>query len=248
LAGVDLEPYLRLAASLHHVAAGAVALRADLRELADELFSSGAAAREKAQKAASERLLDDRIDLVRDLVPRLREEPQRQGDYGESIGVLARTSAEVGTEAANLLREFNASLVRPALPIRLVVNVKMPTPVMVDRAVFTGIVALPGRCPALCAHAADAREGRGSAASAASACAAGTPEIRPIIWRSAKSHRPAARGQGVGIAGLTMEVLPVGSRRAWLPTAGWCWLYWHRRPRRTDCKLLREMLRHSRRH
>jgi len=119
--------------------------------------------RRRAEDGAEggQRALTRRPDhLVRDLVRRLRGEPQRQGDYGESIGVLARTSAEVGTEAANLLREFNASLVRPALPIRLVVNVKMPTPVMVDRAVFTGIVALPGRCPALCAHTADAREGR----------------------------------------------------------------------------------------
>ncbi|MBA2295953.1 MAG: AAA family ATPase [Actinobacteria bacterium] len=132
LGGVDLGPYLRLAASLHHVAAGAVALRADLRELADELSSRGDAARKKAQKAASARSLDDRIDLVRDLVRRLREEPQRQGDYGESIGVLGRTSAEVGTEAANLLREFDVSFVRPALPIRLVVDVKTPTPAMVE--------------------------------------------------------------------------------------------------------------------
>lgn len=132
LADVDLGPYLRLAASLHHVAAGAVGLRADLRELADELSSGGDAARKKAQKAASERSLDDRIDLVRDLVRRLREEPQRQGDYGESIGVLARTAAEVGTEVANLLREFDVSLVRPALPIRLVVDVKAPTPAMVE--------------------------------------------------------------------------------------------------------------------
>ena len=46
--------------------------------------------------------------------------------------LLARTSAEVGTEAANLLRKFDVSLVRPALPIRLVVDVKTPTPAMVE--------------------------------------------------------------------------------------------------------------------
>jgi len=132
LAEIDLSPYLRLAASLHHVAAGAVTLRADLRDLADELSSTGGAARKKAQTAASERTPEDRIDLVRDLVRRLRQEPQRQNDYGESIGVLARTTAEVGTEAANLLRDLDVSLVRPALPIRLVVDVEAPTPAMVE--------------------------------------------------------------------------------------------------------------------
>ena len=44
LAELDVEPYLRLAASLRHVAAGAVALRADLRELADGLSDSDDAA------------------------------------------------------------------------------------------------------------------------------------------------------------------------------------------------------------
>jgi hypothetical protein len=131
LAEVDIEPYLRLAASLRHVAAGAVALRADLRELADELSASGDAARKKAQQQAAERAVEDRVDLVRDLVRRLRLEPQRQNDYGESIGALARSSPVVAAEVVNLLRDIDVSIVSPALPIRLVVDVKEPTAALV---------------------------------------------------------------------------------------------------------------------
>jgi energy-coupling factor transporter ATP-binding protein EcfA2 len=117
LAEVDIEPYLRLAASL--------------RELADELSASGDAARKKAQKQAADRAVEDRVDLVRDLVRRLRLEPQRQNDYGESIGAMARSSTVVAAEVVNLLRDIDVSIVSPALPIRLVVDVKEPTAALV---------------------------------------------------------------------------------------------------------------------
>jgi hypothetical protein len=117
---------------LRHVAAGAVALRADLRELADGLSESGDAARKKAQTAATDRSVEDRVDLVRDLVRRLRLEPQRQNDYGESIGILARTSPVVAAEAVNLLRDIDVSAISAALPIRLVVDVNEPTPALVQ--------------------------------------------------------------------------------------------------------------------
>jgi hypothetical protein len=132
LAALDLEPYLRLAASLHRVAAGATGLRADLRDLADELSATGAQVRKRAQEMASGRSLEDRVDLVRELVRRMRLEPQRQSDYGQSIGILARSSAEVAKEAVALLRELDVATMRPALPVRLVVDVATPTPAMVD--------------------------------------------------------------------------------------------------------------------
>jgi KAP family P-loop domain len=131
LADVDLGPYLRLAASLHHVAAGAVMLRVDLRELADQLSDTRDATRKKAQKAVGERPLEDRLELIRELVRRLRQEPKRQDDYGQSIGVLAKSSAEVAAEVANLLRDFDISQVGPALPVRLAVDVDSPTPAIV---------------------------------------------------------------------------------------------------------------------
>lgn len=131
LADVDLGPYLRLAASLHHVAAGAVMLRADLRELADQLSDTRDATRKRAQKAVGERPLEDRLELVRELVRRLRQEPKRQDDYGQSIGMLAKSSAEVAAEVANLLRDFDISQVGPALPVRLAVDVDSPTPAIV---------------------------------------------------------------------------------------------------------------------
>lgn len=132
LATLELEPYLRLAAALHRVAAGAIGLRADLRDLADELSSSGDQTRKKAQETASGKSVDDRVDLVRELVRRMRLEPQRQADYGDSIGALARPSAEVAKEAVALLREFDVAEVKVALPIRLVVDPANPTPAMVE--------------------------------------------------------------------------------------------------------------------
>ena len=132
LADIDLGPYLRLAASLHHVAAGAVQLRADLREVADQLADNRDATRKKAQKGIGDRSLDDRLELVRELVRRLRQDPKRQDDYGQSIGVLAKTSNDVAVEVANLLRDFDVSSVGPALPVRLVVDVKAPPPAIVS--------------------------------------------------------------------------------------------------------------------
>jgi hypothetical protein len=132
LATVELEPYLRLAASLHRVAAGATGLRADLRELADELSAPSDQTRKRAQETASGKSLEDRVDLVRELVRRMRLEPVRQGDYGESIGLLAQSSAEVAKEAVALLREFNVAEAKVALPVRLVVDVENPTPAMVE--------------------------------------------------------------------------------------------------------------------
>jgi hypothetical protein len=131
LADIDLGPYLRLAASLHRVAAGATGLRADLRELADELSATGNQTRKRAQETATGRSVDDRVDLVRELVRRMRFEPQRQSDYGESIGILARSAAGVAKEAVALLREVDVATLRPALPVRLVVDVATPTPAMV---------------------------------------------------------------------------------------------------------------------
>lgn len=132
LAAVDLEPYLRLAAALHRVAAGGTGLRADLRELTDELSSNRDQARKRAQETASGKSVEDRVDLVRELVRRMRLEPQRQGDYGESIGQLAQSAAEVAKEAVALLREFDVAEVKVALPIRLVVDPANPTPAMVE--------------------------------------------------------------------------------------------------------------------
>jgi KAP family P-loop domain len=132
LAAVDLEPYLRLAAALHRVAAGATGLRADLRELADELSSSSDQARKKAKETARGKAIDDRVDLVRELVRRMRLEPQRQDDYGDSIGNLAQSAGEVAKEAVALLREFDVAQVKVALPIRLVVDPANPTPAMVE--------------------------------------------------------------------------------------------------------------------
>jgi hypothetical protein len=132
LAPVDLEPYLRLAAALHRVAAGGTGLRADLRELADELSSASDQERKRAQEGASGKSVDDRVDLVRELVRRMRLEPQRQDDYGESIGKLAQSSGEVAKEAVALLREFDVAQVKVALPIRLVVDPANPTPAMVE--------------------------------------------------------------------------------------------------------------------
>jgi energy-coupling factor transporter ATP-binding protein EcfA2 len=132
LAAVGLEPYLRLAAALHRVAAGVTGLRADLRELADNLSSSSDQTRKPAQETASGKSLEDRVDLVRELVRRMRLEPQRQNDYGDSIGKLAQSSAEVATEAVALMRDFDVAEVKVALPIRLVVDPANPTPAMVE--------------------------------------------------------------------------------------------------------------------
>jgi KAP family P-loop domain len=152
LAALDLEPYLRLAASLHRVAAGATGLRADLRELADELSSTSDQTRKTAQETAGGKSLEDRVDLVRELVRRMRVDLQRQGDYGESIGRLAQSSAEVAKEAVALLREFDVAQAKVALPVRLVVDVANPTPAMVE---LLGEWAASDRLPAQVQRAID---------------------------------------------------------------------------------------------
>lgn len=132
LAALELEPYLRLAASLQRVAAGATGLRADLRALADELSATSDQERTRALETAGGRSVEDRVDLVRELVRRMRFEPQRQSDYGESIGKLAQSSGEVAKEAVALLREFDVAQAKVALPVRLVGDLASPTPAMVE--------------------------------------------------------------------------------------------------------------------
>jgi len=119
LADLELDAYLRLAASLRSLAGpGATPLRGPLRDLAEKLLGTRAQAR-AARGKLDDLSLDDRLALGRHLVEVLRAQPERQGDLAETLGRLVADEA-VARELAEPLAELDPAVVQPALVIWLV--------------------------------------------------------------------------------------------------------------------------------
>jgi len=119
LADLELDAYLRLAASLRSLAGpGATPLRGPLRDLAERLLGSRAQAR-AARDKLGDLTLDDRLALGRHLVEVLRAQPERQRDLAETLGKLVADKA-VARELAEPLAELDPAVVQPALVIWLV--------------------------------------------------------------------------------------------------------------------------------
>lgn len=119
LAGIELGPYLRLAASLMSIPTAGPGLRPDLRKALDDLISQSAAARKDAQERSAALPVDDRIELARHVTATLLMQPGRQSELGESIARLANGEESVAEEAAARLRGLDTKAIEPALCIRL---------------------------------------------------------------------------------------------------------------------------------
>jgi hypothetical protein len=121
ISGIDLGPYLRLAASLRALPAPGTALRSDLQALLDALTDSAAGKRKAAQSAAVSLQREDRLTLGRALVEAILARPRDQAAIGESLQELIVKDAEgeVVQDIAERLRALNPSDVQPALITRI---------------------------------------------------------------------------------------------------------------------------------
>jgi hypothetical protein len=136
LAKLDLEPYLRLAASLRSQVSPESGLPAEVRELADLFMGS-----RSEQKAATERLpgvtLDHRLSLARYFVDMAKSQPEQEKALAAPIPALASDPA-VAEAMSEGLQELDPGRIKGPLVVALTPD-KNSQPVL--REVVAGWVA-----------------------------------------------------------------------------------------------------------
>ena len=118
LAGIDLGPYLRLAAALRRRSGPRADLRADLAELLVGLSSSASPERSGALKRLEELPASDKLVMARGIVEAIRRDPSSQETLAESVGQFL-DKGELVEEIAERLARLDSSRVEPVLVIEL---------------------------------------------------------------------------------------------------------------------------------
>lgn len=118
LASEDLDPYLRLAASLRSLAAPGSGLRSDLRDLLNDLKADAQNTRKSARKRMNALGGDDRLLVARELTELVRTEPDSRDRVAEALeGLMAEQPT--GEEVLRRLDELDPASVTPGLIVRL---------------------------------------------------------------------------------------------------------------------------------
>lgn len=118
LAGEELGPYLRLAASLRSLSSPGGQLRSELRELLKELTATTQTKRKAARKSLAKLGSEDRVEMSRALCEIARTEPDQQDSAAESLEELIQDGA-LAAEIVLRLGEIDAEAVRPGLIVRI---------------------------------------------------------------------------------------------------------------------------------
>lgn len=118
LAAEDLDPYLRLAASLRSLAAPGSGLRSDLRALLADLKADAQNARKGARKRMLALGAEDRLLVARELTEIVRTEPESQDRAAEALQELL-ADKPTGEEILRRLEELDAASVSPGLIVRV---------------------------------------------------------------------------------------------------------------------------------
>ena len=118
LAGEELGPYLRLAASLRSLSSPGGQLRSELRKLLKELTASTQTKRKAARKQLEKLSPEDRMEMSRALCEIARTEPAQQDSAAESLEELIQDDA-LAAEIILRLGEIDAAAVRPGLIVRI---------------------------------------------------------------------------------------------------------------------------------
>lgn len=118
LLGEDLDPYLRLAASLRSLAAPGSGLRSELRDLLNDLKADSQNSRKSARKRMAALGAEDRMLVTRELVEVARTEPDNQDRVGEALEELMADET-TGAEILRRLEELDAASVKPGLMVRI---------------------------------------------------------------------------------------------------------------------------------
>jgi GTPase SAR1 family protein len=114
VAGMDLGPYLRLAASLRRQSGPRSDLRADLADLLDKLSTGAMVDRTQAQTKLSELQEEDRKVMAREIAEALRTNPEAQENLAETLESLLKDTVTAPVIVDGLKR-LEASRVDAAL-------------------------------------------------------------------------------------------------------------------------------------
>ena len=123
LHGLQIEPYLNLAASLSSKPVAGTALRSDLQAIIEGLLDQSTATRRSAVADATALQVSDQLAIVRELLAVARSTPDRQDNIAESLAKLVANDA-IAEDVATRLREFDASEVRAPLVVRMTTSTK----------------------------------------------------------------------------------------------------------------------------
>jgi hypothetical protein len=117
LSKLDLDPYLRLAASLRSRVSPESGLPAEVRELADLFMGSRSEQRDAVGRLAGVSL-DHRLALARYFVDTAKSQPEQEKALAEPIAVLAKDPA-VAEAMAEGLRELDPQRIKGPLVLAL---------------------------------------------------------------------------------------------------------------------------------
>jgi len=118
LASEDLDPYLRLAASLRSLAAPGSGLRSDLRDLLSDLKADAQHTRKTARKRMNALGGEDRVLVARELTELVRTEPDSRDRVAEALEELMAEQT-TGEEILRRLEELDPDAVTPGLIVRV---------------------------------------------------------------------------------------------------------------------------------
>jgi hypothetical protein len=118
LSNKELGPYLRLAASLTSAGGIRTELRPDLQEILEKLAGSEAGPRKEAAEKAAGLPIEDRLEVVRELVGVIVTDPSRQDDVGQGLALIGSDDA-VAAETMARLTGLGAGSVEAELIIRI---------------------------------------------------------------------------------------------------------------------------------
>lgn len=115
LAGLDLVPYMQLAASLSQLTFETSGMRADLRAVVARLISTAEAPRKAAADDAAKLPAEDRQLILGALVDAIRQDPGRQGDFASSFSTIVGDSDDIAKPLAERLDALDPAAVQQSM-------------------------------------------------------------------------------------------------------------------------------------
>jgi hypothetical protein len=115
LAGLNLVPYLQLAASLSQLSFVASGLSAELQRLLGSLVSDSDASRKTAAGEAKGMPAQDRQALLNEIVDAIRREPSRQGQLADTLASLVDGDDEVAKPLVERLAGLDPQIAEASL-------------------------------------------------------------------------------------------------------------------------------------
>lgn len=115
LAGLDLVPYMQLAASLSQLPFASSGLSAKLQEVVGSLLGNADAPRKAAAEDAAKLSPEDRQSVLGAVVDSIRQEPHRQGLLAEVFGPIVGTEDGIARPLVDRLRALDPKIVEQSL-------------------------------------------------------------------------------------------------------------------------------------